>query len=87
MSNSQALALKSDEVNSAVGDLIENYETLVEKLPELAEKVSNMQNNTERMARKLGVIRIYFFNGLLFLYLLLCSPVMLGRHERFDRRL
>ena len=67
MSNSQALALKSDEVNSAVGDLIENYEALVEKLPELAEKVSNMQNNTERMARKLGVIRIYFFNSLLFL--------------------
>ncbi len=49
------LALEMGLVTGAVDDLISGYESLVTALPDVAQRVNDIQNGTEDMAKRLEV--------------------------------
>lgn len=55
MNNQGMLSLQMGTVTGAVDDLLHGYDQLVATLPNLAEKVSMIQGNTETMANELEV--------------------------------
>ncbi len=48
-------------VTGAVDDLMSGYESLVTSLPDVAQRVSQMQNGTEDMAKRLEVPQTHVF--------------------------
>ena len=45
-------------ITGAVDDLVSGYESLVTALPDVSQRVSDMQHGTEDMAKRLEVIHI-----------------------------
>ena len=50
------LAVDVGLVTGAVDDLVSGYESLVQALPDVAHRVSQIQNGTEDMAKRLEVL-------------------------------
>lgn len=57
------LELQFGSVQAAVGDLVSGYSSLVESLPNLSQRVSQMQSGTEDMATRLEEKMRYLVDG------------------------
>jgi hypothetical protein len=55
MSSDRPLTLQVGQVTSAVDDLVDGYERLLQKIPELAVQLSDIQSGTLNMANDLQV--------------------------------
>lgn len=51
------LSMEMGAITGAVDDLVSGYESLVTALPDVAQRVSDIQNGTEDMAKRLEVRR------------------------------